>query len=131
MAYQPQFERLLAQSSGIDFNATGDVATMPVPFARYIVTRLLLTNASATPGATLAMSLRDASGAGGSSLMTTTIAGLNTIITSSQGLVLSNLNGVSLTGLKEATASSLYLNVSVANGSSLIMTARVFGIPIL
>ncbi len=128
MAYNPLSVRGYRVNAA-NLNTTGDVVTFTGLPAQYIVERLIISGWSATPAAILAATLQDAAAAGGNSLVGA-IAALNTPITAT------SLNGqfiplaAALGATRNLTASSLYLNVSVANGTALTADVTLFVLPL-
>lgn len=124
MAYTP-LSIIGFSLTSLNLNNTGDVATFTGLPSRYLVSSLVLDNWSTTPSALLTATLRDAATAGGNSLVGS-IAGLNAIVTATalaaQAFPLASTLGAN----RSLTASSLYLNVSAANGSALTATGTLF-----
>lgn len=117
--------RGISKALTVNFNQTGDAATFPMPSAKYIITQILLYDWSATPNVLLAFTVRDtASGAGNSILGS--IVGINTLGTATSGFV--GKTPVSLGAYTQLSGSTMYLNISVANGTALTASVILLGI---
>lgn len=114
----------LFQITGQNLNATGDKIISGLP-AKYVIDRLVIHDWSATPGALLAATLRDAATGGGNSLVGA-IVGLNTPITATALAAEAFPQVAALGANRVLTASTLYFNVSVANGSALTANISLY-----
>ena len=111
--------RILAVAKGINLNATGDVAVLPVINATsYGVDKVVLTNASISL-TTAAAGLFTAAAAGGTAIVA------NAALSGATGPTVVSQRTVASTAVQ--TAQNLYLNVGTAQGAAATGDVYVFG----
>lgn len=125
MAFSPYSFAPAGGALGVNLNATGDTS-IPITLSKYIITALWISNFSASPAALFACSLRDAAAGAGNSLMATTMVALPS--TAALDFFTTNMNGIALATIRRNTASTLFFNVGVANGSTLTADVFVFAL---
>ena len=111
--------RLLAVATGVNVNATGDQAVLPIiNSTNYSVSNVVFTNAS-TSLTTAAAGLFTAPSAGGTALVANAaLSGLTASTVVSQRTVASTAT---------QSAQNLYLNVGTAQGAAATMDVYVYG----
>lgn len=109
----------------VNLNATGDTS-IAISATKYLVLALVVRDSSGTPGVLCAFTLRDAAAGGGNSLAGS-LVGLNGAISTSKAGFL-QISPTALGSYQQETATTLFINVSVANGSALTATFDIIGI---
>ena len=127
MSYVNPPTTVLGFLTGINLNATGDNA-ISIRYSKYVLLGAYLYDFSTTPGALTTATLRDAASGGGNSLVGS-LAALNGIATTALGAH-AIPTASALGAVRQSTASTLYLNVSVANGSALTCSVVLHGLAI-
>ena len=111
--------RLLAVATGVNVNATGDQAVLPIiNSTNYSVSNVVFTNAS-TSLTTAAAGLFTAPSAGGTALVA------NAALTALTGSTVVSQRTVASTAIQ--SAQNLYLNVGTAQGAAATMDVYVYG----
>ena len=111
--------RLLAVATGVNVNATGDQATLPIiNSTNYSVSNVVFTNAS-TSLTTAAAGLFTAPSAGGTGIVA------NAALSALTGSTVVSQRTVASTATQ--SAQNLYLNVGTAQGASATMDVYVYG----
>jgi len=113
------------RSNAVNLNQTGDVASITGLPSSIMVDRMEILNWSSTPAALLAMTVRDAATGGGNSLLGS-IVGLNTPVTATALAAVATPLAAVLGAVRVVSTGSLYLNVSVANGSALTADVIIY-----
>ena len=111
--------RLLAVVTGVNVNATGDQAVLPIQNATsYSVSNVVFTNASVSLSSAAA-GLFTASTAGGTAIVS------NAALSALSASTVVSQRTVATTALQ--TAQTLYLNVGTAQGAAATMDVYVYG----
>lgn len=120
----PDFVGPIAVARSVDLDATGDTEiSIPNGARPYRITKVLVTNASANlSGGSLEYGIFTAASAGGSAVVSDGVNS-STSLTAATKVVSPT---VALTA-DTTTASTLYLNVSVANGSAATADVYLYG----
>lgn len=111
MGLRNEYPGYTIDARGVDLNTVGDT-TVHVPFSKYIVRRMIVTNASTSLGSSSAtIGAYTAAAAGGTAIVTpATATGLTAA---------SKFNDRTIAASADSqTASTLYIRVGVAHGSA-------------
>ncbi len=118
------FSRILGSARTVNLAATGDQATITIPpsVTKYLVTHVILTNASAIPVLAQVAIYTGAAASGTNVVAAATITGATgpTVV-----LSLTLAGTIAATAL---TASQLFVNVAVANATALTADIYIAGI---
>jgi hypothetical protein len=131
----------LGVAKGLNLNATGD-RIIPISFTSYIVTDIILTNASAVPTTDLVGQVYSAPSGGGVALTASPSGSMGTALNAALTaaaqyfqLAYAGRNWVLAAGASDLggigtvlTAGDLYLNIATPNGSPLTVDAYIFGL---
>lgn len=115
----------LGKATAVNLNATGDTS-VTIWSSKYIITQVIMRDASATPAVTLTFTVRDTAAGGGNSLIGSVTA-LNTVVSTSIAGFLQP-SPTALMSSRQLTTSTLFINVSVPNGSALTANFDIIGI---
>jgi hypothetical protein len=120
MAYQPLSYKLLGLLKGANLNTTSDQAITVLNATKYIIDKIIVTNASATP--TLAAGgFYSAASKGG-----TVIVGTGQVFTALSAVTKFIALTLALT-TDSLAAQTLYLSLTTANGSALTADVYIYG----
>lgn len=123
----------IAFATGVPINATGDAVVIPitVPNVSYVVvTGVIITNASATPGSTDSIQIWTGPSASGTQLFTVGLANLNALSSPTLAALLLSATSTTIQPVLVSGTDNLYFNVSAADPNPITVDVYVFGVAI-